>query len=201
VQEVAFVDDQLNVALPPLAIVLGLALMVTVGAAAVTETVADCVALPPEPVHVSPYVALAVSAPVDCEPLTGMLPDQAPEAAHAVALAADQVSIELLPLATVLGLSARLTVGAGAVTETVADCVALPPVPVQVSPYVVLDLRAPVDCEPLTGMLPDQAPEAVQEVALVADQVNVELLPLATVLGLAANVTVGAGAVTETVAD
>jgi hypothetical protein len=65
----------------------------------------------------------------------------------------------------------------------------------------VLDLRAPVDCEPLTGMLPDQAPEAVQEVALVADQVNVELLPLATVLGLAANVTVGAGAVTETVAD
>jgi hypothetical protein len=32
----------------------------------------------------------------------------------------------------VLGLALKATVGAGAVTETVADCVALPPVPVQV---------------------------------------------------------------------
>jgi hypothetical protein len=66
---------------------------------------------------------------------------------------------------------------------------------------VALALSAPVDFEPLAGMLPDQAPEAEHEVALVADQVNVELLPLTTVLGLAANVTVGAGEVTETVAD
>jgi hypothetical protein len=62
-------------------------------------------------------------------------------------------------------------------------------------------VSVPVDCEPVTGMLPDQAPEAEQEVALVADQVNVELPPLVTVLGLAVNVTVGAGEVTETVAD
>jgi hypothetical protein len=77
---------------------------------------------------------LAVSAPVDCEPLAAMLPDQAPEAVHEVALVADQVNVELLPLATVLGLAAKVTVGAGEVTETVADCVALPPVPAQVSP-------------------------------------------------------------------
>jgi hypothetical protein len=77
---------------------------------------------------------LAVSAPVDCEPLAAMLPDQAPEAVHEVALVADQVNVELLPLVTVLGLAAKVTVGAGEVTETVADCVALPPVPVQVSP-------------------------------------------------------------------
>jgi hypothetical protein len=63
-----------------------------------------------------------------------MLPDQAPEAVHEVALAADQVNVELPPLATVLGLAANVTVGAGEVTETVADCVALPPPPVQVSP-------------------------------------------------------------------
>jgi hypothetical protein len=50
-----------------------------------------------------------------------------------------------------------------------------------------------VDCEPLTALPPDQAPEAVQEVALAADQVNVELLPAVTVLGLAAKLTVGAG--------
>jgi hypothetical protein len=66
---------------------------------------------------------------------------------------------------------------------------------------VALAVSVPVDCEPVTGMLPDQAPEAEQEVALVADQVNVELPPLVTVLGLAVNVTVGAGEVTETVAD
>jgi hypothetical protein len=53
---------------------------------------------------------------------------------HEVALAADQVNVELAPLATVLGLAANATVGAGEVTETVADCVALPPLPVQVSP-------------------------------------------------------------------
>jgi hypothetical protein len=70
---------------------------------------------------------------VDCEPLTALVPDQAPEAVHEVALVADQVTVELLPLAIVLGLTARDTVGAGEVTETVADCAALPPLPLQVS--------------------------------------------------------------------
>ena len=46
-------------------------------------------------------------------------------------MAADQVSMEPLPLATVLGLAEKLTVGAGVVTETVADWAALPPLPVQ----------------------------------------------------------------------
>jgi len=46
---------------------------------------------------------------------------------------ADQDKAALLPLATVLGLTPKATVGAGGVTETVVDCVALPPVPVQVS--------------------------------------------------------------------
>jgi hypothetical protein len=79
-------------------------------------------------------VALAVSAPVACEPVTALLPDQAPEAVHEVALAADQFNVEPLPLATVLGFAASVTVGAGEVTDTVADCVALPPEPVQEIP-------------------------------------------------------------------
>jgi hypothetical protein len=58
-----------------------------------------------------------------------------------------------------------------------------------------------VDCVPLTALVPDQAPDAVQEVALVDDQLRLELLPLATVLGLAVRLTVGAGAVTATVTD
>jgi hypothetical protein len=76
---------------------------------------------------------LAFSAPVVCDPLTGLAPDQDPEAVQAVALVADQVSVELLPLATVLGLAERLMVGTGCVTVTVADCAALPPLPVQLS--------------------------------------------------------------------
>ena len=70
---------------------------------------------------------------MDCEPLTGMLPNHEPDAEHDVAFAADQVSVELLPLITELGLALRLTVGADDFTDTVADCMALPPAPVQVS--------------------------------------------------------------------
>jgi hypothetical protein len=69
---------------------------------------------------------------VDCEPLTGLLPDHAPEAVQAVAFVADQVRVELLPLITELGLALRLIVGAGDFTDTVADCAALPPAPAQV---------------------------------------------------------------------
>jgi hypothetical protein len=66
--------------------------------------------------------------------LTARAPDQAPVAVQDVALVADQVRVELLPLATLLGLAVKVTVGAGEVTETVVDCDALPPAPVQVSP-------------------------------------------------------------------
>jgi hypothetical protein len=75
-----------------------------------------------------------VSAPLDWEPLIALLPDQPPEAVHAVALLEAHIRVELLPLATVLGLALMLTVTVGfALTETVADCAALPPVPVQLS--------------------------------------------------------------------
>jgi hypothetical protein len=78
-------------------------------------------------------VALAFSAPVERDPLVAWLPLQPPEAAQEVALVDDQDSVELAPLAIVLGLALTLTVGAGAVAVTVTDCTALPPVPAQVS--------------------------------------------------------------------
>ena len=55
VQEVAFVVDQRKVELLPLAMELGLAARLTVGAGVgeVTETVAAWVALPPAPVQVN----------------------------------------------------------------------------------------------------------------------------------------------------
>ena len=52
--EVACVDDQLSVVDEPALIVVGLAVNVTDGAGVVTDTVADCVALPPAPLQVRP---------------------------------------------------------------------------------------------------------------------------------------------------
>ena len=138
---------------------------------------------------------------MDCEPLVALVPDQAPEAVQAVALVDDQLIVETLPLVIELGLAPSVTVGADALTDTVADCTALPPAPVHVSVYVALALSAPVDCEPLTALVPDQAPDAVQEVAFADDQVSVALAPLAIALGPTLKLTVGVGAFTETVAD
>ncbi len=58
-------------------------------------------------------MAFAESAPVDCEPLVALLPDQAPDAVHVVALLDDQVNVALFPLVIVLGLTVRVTFGAG----------------------------------------------------------------------------------------
>ena len=138
---------------------------------------------------------------MDCEPLTALLPLQPPDAVQAVAFVADQVSVELVPLVTELGAALIETVGAGALTETVADWLAFVRSPVQVKEYVVLADTAPVDCEPLSALLPLQPPDAVQAMALVLDQVSVEAPPAFTLLGVAVSVTVGALWETVTVAD
>ena len=61
-------------------------------------------------------------------------------------------------------------------------------------------MSEPVDWLPEVALLPDHAPEAVQEVALVDDQVSVEDPPLAIDAGFAVSDTVGAGN-TVTVTD
>ena len=50
-----------------------------------------------------------------------------------------------------------------------------------------------IACEPDVAFAPDHPPLAVQEVALVEDQVKVVKLPDVTEVGLAERVTVGAG--------
>jgi hypothetical protein len=121
---------------------------------------------------------------------------------QAVALAEVQVRVDALPLATLEGLAFNDTVGAGgAVTLTVVDCAAEPPVPVQVRVNFVVAVRAGVVCEPAVAIVPLQPPEAVQAVALVDDQVSAEVAPLFTVAGFAVKATAGAGLVTDTVAD
>jgi hypothetical protein len=62
-----------------------------------------------------------------------LAPDQAPEAVQEVALVADQFNVALLPLVIALGPTLKMTVGAAALMDTVADWVAAPPGPVQES--------------------------------------------------------------------
>ena len=143
---------------------------------------------------------MLVRLPVEVEPLVGSLPLQPPEAMQDVAWVEFQINVALAPLAIVLGFAVKLTVGSGCVTDTVADCEALPPVPVQVSVKVVLAFSVPVDCVPLAARLPLQPPLAVQEVVFDEDQVKVEALPATTALGFALIETAGAAADTVIVA-
>jgi hypothetical protein len=133
VQAVALLEVHVRVDALPLATLEGLALNDTVGAGGVdTVTVADCEADPPAPVQVKVNFVVAVRAGVDCEPAVASEPLQPPEAVQAVALVDDHVNAEVVPLLMVVGFAVRVTAGAGAVTDTVADCAALPPLPLQV---------------------------------------------------------------------
>lgn len=137
-----------------------------------------------------------------CEPLRPLEPLQPPDAVQALALALDQVSADEAPAFTVLGVAVSVTTGALLETVTVADWVADPPGPVQVSSYSVLLVRVPVDIVPLFGTLPCQPPEAVQAVAPGDFQLRVELPPLSTVVGAAVNATEAvAGVATATATD
>jgi len=151
--------------------------------------------------HVRTYVLAAVSGPVVAVPVSALLPDQPPDATQEVAFEVAHCSVALAPLETALGLAVRVTTGAGEVTDTVVDCVALPAGPLQVSVYVVFAVSAPVDWDPLSGSLPDQPPAATQAVALVLDQFSVDAAPEPTVLGLAFRVTDGRGELTVTTTD
>jgi len=99
---------------------------------AVTVTVTDALAVPPDPVQARANVLVLVNAPVDWLPEVALAPDQAPEAVQEVASVEDQVSVEDPPLAIDVGFAASDTVGTGGNTVTVADALALPPEPVQV---------------------------------------------------------------------
>jgi hypothetical protein len=76
---------------------------------------------------------LADRGPVGCDPVGALVPDQAPDAAQEVASVDDQDRADALPLAILLGEALNRMVGGVALTDTVADCAALPPGPVQVN--------------------------------------------------------------------
>jgi len=135
-------------------------------------------------------------------PLVATLPDQPSDAVQAVASVDDQVKVELPPLATLVGLALRETLGGGEVTGaeetvTVADWDAEPPAPVHVSVYLVVFVRGEVVWEPLVGCVPLHPPEAVQFCASAALQFKVTARPTTTVLGVVPKVIAGAGLAAE----
>ncbi len=81
------------------------------------------------PVHVKVNFVELLRETVVFEPLTGSVPAQPPDAMQIVALVDVQIKVDTDPLFTVVGLAARVTEGAGAVTDTVMPWVATPPGP------------------------------------------------------------------------
>ena len=203
VQLVALVELQLIEAVPPFATLTGRAVSVRVGADA-TATVTERVTLPPVPVHASVKVVDCVSGAVIWLPFATLPPLQPPEAVQAVALVVTQVSAEVPPLCTVVGLAVKLSVGAGA-TVTVTVCEDVPPAPLQLRVKSVVAASGAVVCEPAIALPPLQPPVAVQLLALVELQLRVDVPPLAIVAGFATSVTVGGAggvpAVTVTVCE
>ena len=77
---------------------------------------------------------LAVSGPMDSLPEVTLMPCHPPKAVHDVAYVEDQVSVEDPLYATDSGFAVSDTVGTGGgATVTIADALALPPGPLQVS--------------------------------------------------------------------
>jgi hypothetical protein len=86
----------------------------------------------------------------------------------------------------------RVQVDGNEATVTLTDRLVVPPAPVQASVKLLLAVKAGLTWVPDAAFEPDQAPEAVQLVAPVDDQVRFVLAPLATEVGLALRVTAGA---------
>ena len=134
-------------------------------------------------------MVVALTAPVDFEPLAASAPVQPPLAWQAVALVEVQVSVEEPPAATEVGLAVNVAMGT---TLTVTDTVELdPPAPVQTIENVVLTVMAAVAWLPFAASAPLHPPEAWHAVALVDVQVSVVVAPLFTEVEAALRVAVG----------
>lgn len=97
-QDVAFVAFQRSTVVPPAGTLALSAVIVTTGAgAANTETPTDALREPPAPEQVSVKVGDVVNAAVSSAPPVLLVPLQAPDAVHEVALVDDQRSTVVPP--------------------------------------------------------------------------------------------------------
>ena len=83
--------------------------------------------------------------------------------------------------------------GGGAATVTATELLVLPPAPLQTRVNVVAVVSGPTTSLPDVALRPDQPSNAWQPSASVDDHVSVVLSFRATLVGLAASETVGAG--------
>jgi hypothetical protein len=192
VQEVALVEFHVSVEAPPLATEVGFAVNVTVGAGTTATLAVATLLVPPAPAQVNEYEPAIVRDPVLCVPLVGLVPLQLPEAVHEVALVEVHVSVDAPPLATEVGFAESVKVAVPGTVTVAAATLLVPPAPTQVKEYVVVAVSATVLWVPLVPNAPLQPPEAAHEVALTELHVSVEAAPLATDVGFAVSVTVGA---------
>ena len=125
--EVALVEVQLSVEVPPLEMLDGLAVSVTVGRVPMLTTAVP-VAEPPGPVQAIAYVVVAAIPLTSWLPLVAVLEVQPPVARHEVALVALHASVADPPLAMLDGEAVKATTGIGS-TVTVAEPTPGPPVP------------------------------------------------------------------------
>lgn len=133
-----------RVDVPPGAIAVGLADIVTVGGGfAVTVTVAVAVVDPPAPVAVAVYVVVVAGLTACWPPVADRvyeLPSE-PVTVTVVARVALTVRMDEAPAAIAVGLAVMLTVGGGlvaGVTVTVAAADTLPETPFATAVYVVV---------------------------------------------------------------
>jgi hypothetical protein len=132
VHDVALVELHVSVDAAPLATEVGFTVSVTVGLGTTVTVAVATLLVPPVPLQLNEYDALAVRFAVLCVPLVAMLPPQLPDAAHEVAFVELQVSVEGVPLATEVGFAVSVTVGLGTTVTVAVATLLVPPVPVQV---------------------------------------------------------------------
>jgi hypothetical protein len=117
-------------------------------------TVAEELADPPAPTHVIAKAVVVASAPVDWLPLVALVPVQPPLAEQDDAFVLVQLSVDVPPLATDVGVATNVTEGGGevpALTETVAEAVPVPPLPEQSKEKVLVEDNWPVVSVPDVG--------------------------------------------------
>jgi len=133
IHESALVDVHIKVAAPPEATAVGVAVSATIGRGFTVTGAVAAALLPPGPVQVREKIAFAVNTPVFSVPLLASVPLQSPDAAHEVAWAELQVSVDVPPAATTVGFAASCTVGSALTVIVVVAGRLVPPGPVQVS--------------------------------------------------------------------
>jgi hypothetical protein len=130
VQLVAFSEDHVSVALPPVAIVMGDDVRLALTSPTAATCTLTCITPPPPgPEQLRVKLLSWLKGPINSLPPVDRLPLQAPEASQESALLDDQLSVTESPALTTLAETVRFTVAAGGELSGVSGLDELPPLP------------------------------------------------------------------------